>query len=102
MDEAQIEAGLGHQARFHTPRGANEEHLGMVALNQFEGHRERGNDVAASAAAGNENAQLGQEDAFQKDAREEQDERRPNDESLACGDFTKGSHETLHLAAHRA
>ena len=59
IDEFQIEAGLGDEARLHAARGADEEHLGRVAGDQFASHGQRRNDVASGAAAGDEYAQIG-------------------------------------------
>ena len=59
FDEAQMEAGLGDEAALHAARGADEENLGVVAGDEFAGHGQRRNDVAAGAAAGDENAQVG-------------------------------------------
>ena len=65
IDEAQVEAGLGHQANLHAPRRAHKEHLGRVAIDQLVSDRQRRNDVPAGAAAGNENAQVRQIYSFQ-------------------------------------
>src|ERR1017187_9270716 len=68
IDEAQIEAGLGHQSNLHAPRRAHKEHFSRVPLNQLVSHRQRRNDVASGAAARYEYAQIRHFSAFQREA----------------------------------
>ena len=39
---------------------ADKQNLGLMAVDQFAGHGQRGDDMAAGASPGDENAQLGQ------------------------------------------
>ena len=66
IDKPQAETCLGNETNLHSPRGANKEDFGLMALNQFVGYREGWNDVAAGAASGNENSQFRQSCAFQE------------------------------------
>ena len=56
VDETKVEAGLGNEANLHAARGADKQHLGRVTIDEFVRHRERRDDVAAGAAAGNKDA----------------------------------------------
>jgi hypothetical protein len=55
-DELQRITGLGDKARFETARGADEEHLRAATGLELVGNGEGGDDVAAGAAAGDEDA----------------------------------------------
>jgi hypothetical protein len=52
-------------------RGAYEQHLGFVTVNQFVSHRERWDDVTAGASTGNEYAQLCHECSFHREVKRE-------------------------------
>ncbi len=53
-----LKAGFGNETALHAARCADKEHLGHYACNQFAGHRQRRNDVASGAAAGDQNAEF--------------------------------------------
>jgi hypothetical protein len=55
VNESKREAGLGNEPRLETALRADEEHLGGVARHQLPSDRERRNDVAAGASAGDKN-----------------------------------------------
>ena len=65
IDQFQLEAGFGNQARLHAARRADKEDLGRVAGDQLARHGQRRNDVASGTAAGDEYTQLGQIASFQ-------------------------------------
>ena len=67
FDEAEIESGSGDETALHAARRADKQHLRSVAGHQLTRHGQRRNDVAAGAAAGNENAELCQCPALQMD-----------------------------------
>ena len=64
IDEAQAGTCLGDETNLNSPRGADKEDFGFMALNQLVGHGEGWNDVAAGAASGNKNSQFRQLLAF--------------------------------------
>ena len=56
FDEFQFKAGCGNKARLHAASGAYEKDFGLVFGNQLVSYGESGDDVAAGAASGDEDA----------------------------------------------
>jgi len=56
----QLESGSGNQAALHAARRTDEQDFGAMPGDQFARHGQRGNDVAAGAAAGYDDAELRQ------------------------------------------
>ena len=64
VDEAEFKSSFGDEPRLHAARCADKQQMRGVARDKFAGHGQRRDDVAAGAATGDENAQLGQERPF--------------------------------------
>lgn len=58
LDEVEGEIGLGDETGLHASCGADETDLGVVMIAEFAGDGECGDDVAAGAAAGDEDAEI--------------------------------------------
>ena len=67
LDELEAEAGGGDHAAFEAAGSADEEDFGLVALDQGAGDGEGGDDVAAGAAAGDQDAGVGQDGSLRID-----------------------------------
>jgi len=59
VDEFQGETGFGNEAGFEASGGADEADLSGVGVAELAGDGEGGDDVAASASAGDEDAESG-------------------------------------------
>jgi len=60
LNKPEIEAGGRDEAAFEAARRSDEEDFGLVAMDEFARDGQGRNDVAAGAAAGNENAEIAQ------------------------------------------